>query len=215
MVRLSLKDRAFATSLAAIAGYVDAMGFLKAGGFFVSFMSGNSTRLAVGIATGTPSATIAAGLIACFVLGVMAGTAASGKDGGRPRLVLLAVAALLAAAAASDALGMSQISIFVAAAAMGAENATFARDGDAQIGLTYMTGTLVKFAQRLTRALQGREQANWLPFLFLWFGLIAGGIAGAFVFSAVGFKGLWLAVAATAVLSFYGPGAGNTGYGQT
>lgn len=30
-------------------GYVDAVGFMMTGGFFVSFMSGNSTRLAVGL----------------------------------------------------------------------------------------------------------------------------------------------------------------------
>lgn len=63
----------YATALAAIADYVDAIGFLKAGGFFVSFMSGNSTRLAVGLGTGAPSAAFAAGLVASFVVGVMAG----------------------------------------------------------------------------------------------------------------------------------------------
>ena len=46
------RDIALAASLSAIAGYVDAIGFLKLGGFFVSFMSGNSTRLGVGAATG-------------------------------------------------------------------------------------------------------------------------------------------------------------------
>ena len=42
---------ALAVTLSAVAGYVDAIGFLKLGGFFVSFMSGNSTRLGVGLAT--------------------------------------------------------------------------------------------------------------------------------------------------------------------
>nr|WP_295670961.1 DUF1275 family protein [Sphingomonas sp.] len=46
-----------------MAGYVDAVGFLATGGYFVSFMSGNSTRLAVGIAQGAASAAITAGLI--------------------------------------------------------------------------------------------------------------------------------------------------------
>jgi uncharacterized membrane protein YoaK (UPF0700 family) len=36
---------------------------------------------------------------------------------------------------------------------MGAENALFERDGEVQIGLTDMTGTLVKFGQRLFSAL--------------------------------------------------------------
>ena len=205
MVRLTFKDSVFAMSLAAIAGYVDAVGFLKAGGFFVSFMSGNSTRLAVGAVTGTPSASFAAGLIGCFIVGVMTGTLVSGRDGDRTRLVLLVVAALLAAAALSDALGAAQLGIFIAAAAMGAENATFARDGDVQIGLTYMTGTLVKFGQRLTRALQGRARSEWLPFLMLWCGLIGGGLLGALAFKKLGFGALWFAVVITGALSLYSP----------
>ena len=57
--------------LAAAAGYVDAAGFLMTGGFFVSFMSGNSTRLGVGLFRGAGEALIAGGLIAAFVSGVV------------------------------------------------------------------------------------------------------------------------------------------------
>jgi uncharacterized membrane protein YoaK (UPF0700 family) len=144
-------------------------------------------------------------LIGCFIVGVMTGTLVSGRDGNRTRLVLLVVAALLAAATLSDALGAAQLGIFIAAAAMGAENATFARDGDVQIGLTYMTGTLVKFGQRLTRALQGRARSEWLPFLMLWCGLIAGGLLGALAFKKLGFGALWFAVVITGALSLYSP----------
>ncbi|WP_164153920.1 DUF1275 family protein, partial [Stenotrophomonas maltophilia] len=37
-----------AICLAALAGFVDALAFTSLGGFFASFMSGNSTRLGVG-----------------------------------------------------------------------------------------------------------------------------------------------------------------------
>jgi len=50
MIRHPRRDQARAIGLAAIAGYVDAIAFVDLGGFFVSFMSGNSTRLAVGLA---------------------------------------------------------------------------------------------------------------------------------------------------------------------
>ena len=41
---------ALACALSALAGYVDGIGFIHLGGLFVSFMSGNSTRLGVMIA---------------------------------------------------------------------------------------------------------------------------------------------------------------------
>jgi len=41
------------------------------------------------------------------------------------------------------------------AAAMGAANTVFRRDGEVSIGVTYMTGTLVKGVQRATLAAFG------------------------------------------------------------
>jgi len=61
-----------------VAEFVDAVGYLKLGGFFVSFMSGNSTRLGVGIGTGMlANAGRAAGLIALFLIGVILGDSLS------------------------------------------------------------------------------------------------------------------------------------------
>ncbi|MDO9490101.1 MAG: YoaK family protein, partial [Sphingomonadaceae bacterium] len=171
----------FAAGLSALAGFVDAVGFIELGGFFVSFMSGNSTRLAVGIAGGLPAvAALAGSLIGCFVLGVMAGTLAA-RRGGRQRgpVVLALVALLLALAALVGAQGEVAIAALLMAAAMGAENAVFEREGEVAIGLTYMTGTLVKLGQRATAALLGGDRWGWVPYLMLWAGLIAGAVAGA------------------------------------
>ena len=52
MRALAPSHQALALSLAVLAGYVDSLGFLQLGGVFVSFMSGNSTRLAVSLAEG-------------------------------------------------------------------------------------------------------------------------------------------------------------------
>ncbi len=43
MQRLAPPQRRLAIGLAALAGFVDGVGFLTAGGYFVSFMSGNTT----------------------------------------------------------------------------------------------------------------------------------------------------------------------------
>ena len=69
MIRYDRRVRMFAVSLAALAGYVDAMAFIELGGFFVSFMSGNSTRLGVGLTHDLTYALTALGLIAAFVAG--------------------------------------------------------------------------------------------------------------------------------------------------
>jgi uncharacterized membrane protein YoaK (UPF0700 family) len=71
----SHRNIALACALSALAGYVDAIGFLHLGGLFVSFMSGNSTRMGVSLAAGEWGAAAEAfGLIALFVAGATAGS---------------------------------------------------------------------------------------------------------------------------------------------
>ncbi|KEP74259.1 hypothetical protein HR12_13890, partial [Microbacterium sp. SUBG005] len=64
---------ALSAALAAVAGFVDAVGYLDTGGLFVSFMSGNSTQGAVDVPASLALAAVPAGLIAAFVLGVTVG----------------------------------------------------------------------------------------------------------------------------------------------
>jgi uncharacterized membrane protein YoaK (UPF0700 family) len=84
----------------ALAGYVDGIGFLHLGGLFVSFMSGNSTRMGVSLAEAEwRQVAEALGLIVLFVVG-----AAGGSLKGGPRWAwapnLLLGAALVAGSAA-------------------------------------------------------------------------------------------------------------------
>ncbi len=200
MIRYDRRVRFLAAGLSALAGFVDAIGFLSLGGYFVSFMSGNTTRLAVGLAQGAQGAMVAGAMIASFVLGVMAGTLA-GRAGPGPRAsrILVLVALLLAAAALLGMASMRFAAAVAMALAMGAENAVFEQEGEVHIGLTYMTGTLVKLGQHLTRALTGGPHFGWLPYLLLWLGLAAGAVAGALVYPALGLSALWLAATAAAV----------------
>ena len=62
MTRLDRHARILAVSFAAMAGLVDAIGFLASGGFFLSFMSGNSTRFSVGVVEGAPYVGMVAGI---------------------------------------------------------------------------------------------------------------------------------------------------------
>lgn len=202
MTRYDKRIRLLATCLSALAGYVDAIGFLSLGGFFVSFMSGNSTRLGVGLAQGSTAAVIAAGLIGTFLVGVIAGSF-TGHVAGRHRrpAVLALVAVLLAVAAALASDGAPHAAIVAAGLAMGAENAIFEREGEVHIGLTYMTGTLVKLGQRITAELLGGDRMAWTPYLLLWLGLVAGGFAGALVYPHLGLGSLWIAAGVAAMLA--------------
>src|ERR1700686_953118 len=71
----SRRNVALACALSALAGYVDAIGFIHLGGLFVAFMSGNSTRMGVSLAEGQWwSAAKSLGLIALFVVGAAGGS---------------------------------------------------------------------------------------------------------------------------------------------
>jgi uncharacterized membrane protein YoaK (UPF0700 family) len=193
MTLLDRQRQAIAILLAALAGYVDAVAFIASGGYFISFMSGNSTRLGVAIAGGQIVGTVAL-LILAFVAGVAGGTLMGHRLLGRRKRVMLLVAALLATAAASIGVVPVPITLALAAAAMGAENVVFADDGDA-IGLTYMTGALVKIGQRLGEATLGGPAFAWLPFALLWAGLIAGGVGGGVAHGWIGLGAIWPAAA--------------------
>jgi uncharacterized membrane protein YoaK (UPF0700 family) len=211
VTRYDKRIQLFAVCLSALAGYVDAIGFIKLGGFFISFMSGNSTRLAVGLAQGSAPALQAAGLVATFVTGVVVGSLVGKAARRRRRTVLSLVALLLVAAAMLGGLGAPSGAIAAMALAMGAENAVFEQDGEVHIGLTYMTGTLVKLGQRIATGLLGGDRWAWRPYLLLWLGLILGATAGAAVYPSLGLGGLWIAAAAAGLIAVAIPEDSKTG----
>lgn len=208
-----MRVRMLAAALSALAGYVDAVGFLHLGGFFVSFMSGNTTRIGVGLTERGGDALIASGLIVTFVAGVVLGSlVASRVRLPRRPAVLALVTALLVLAAGLAMASFSGAAAVAMALAMGAENAVFGEGGEAHIGLTYMTGTLVKLGQHLAIAVTGGDRLGWTPYLLLWAGLLAGAILGAATYAAIGMHALWLAslaAAASAVVAArIAPGGG-------
>ena len=186
-----------------LAGYVDAVGFInKLGGFFVSFMSGNSTRLGVGLAQSSHHAVVAGGRIGAFILGVVLGSLTRHiARAYRQPAALGFVSVMLALAASLNMVGAMALAVAATALAMGAENAVFEHHGEVQIGLTYMTGTLVKLGQRLSAAFLGGDRLAWAPYLFLWLGLVSGACAGAAIYPYMGLNGLWIAAGVAAAMA--------------
>ncbi len=174
MVGYGRQLTALAVALSGLAGFVDALGFITLGGVFVSFMSGNSTRLSVGLAEGTwGPAALTAGVIGLFLVGVvLGGVVAQLSDRSRR-----------------------------ARKTMGAENSVFQRDGEVSVALTYMTGALVKIGQRLAAAMFGGPRWTWLPYLGLWLGLVTGAVGGAAAHRMLGLHALWIATAAAVALT--------------
>jgi uncharacterized membrane protein YoaK (UPF0700 family) len=194
---------ALAICLSCLAGYVDAIGFITLGGFFVSFMTGNSTRLGIELATGhAEGIATAAGVILLFVVGVVLGALVGHLAPASPRAAVLAwVTLCLAAAALAYTMGSQTLAIAGLVLAMGAENAIFQRNGETTIGLTYMTGTLVKVGQRIAGSLVGAKTGPWNRHLTLWLGLVLGAVAGALAHQAVGLHAIWGAALLAALLT--------------
>ncbi|KQM26523.1 MULTISPECIES: YoaK family protein [unclassified Sphingomonas] len=195
--------------LAGLAGIVDALAFSGLGGFFASFMSGNSTRFGVGLAHGWNGASaIAAALVLSFVAGAMFGTIAGAAaaerlgQGRRAEAVMGLVTILLALGAALSTFAPLTLAMLLLAAAMGAQNGVVAPDGEVRIGLTYMTGTLVRIGQRLARRLMGeRDAPGPRRDLLLWLGFVVGVTIGALAWNWLGLASLWVVAALAALLT--------------
>lgn len=199
MIHYDRPRQALAIGLAALAGMVDATGFLSAGGYFVSFMSGNTTRLAVDLSTDPSRALMPALLIAGFMGGVIAGAAIGLRAGPQRKFAVLAsVTVMLAIGALLHSTGQDRTSLACLVLAMGILNNTFQRDGGVAVGVTYMTGALVRSGQAIGNWLGGGTADGAIAWALLWLGLASGALLGALAY--VQWQGLTLWIAAGAAL---------------
>ncbi|MEH3103545.1 MAG: YoaK family protein [Sphingomonas phyllosphaerae] len=202
-------DWPLAIALAVLAGFVDAVGFLRIGGLFVSFMSGNSTLLGIDLVNRNAQALMIVALILGFLSGVMV-AAILGERLGKwsPMGMILFCTALLAWSALLMVEGPGAVLL---AAAMGALNVVFQRGGGVSmsIPITYVTGTLVRLGQALAGALLGiAPAAGWVPYLLLWSGLVLGALGGTYAYDALGTDALWGAASFAFALAVAAAGRG-------
>jgi|SRR5690349_447453 uncharacterized membrane protein YoaK (UPF0700 family) len=191
----SFRNIALACALSMLAGYVDGIGYLHLGGLFVSFMSGNSTRMAVSLAGGDwPVVGQAFMVIVLFVIGAACGSLiVLGRRSYRQPWVLLAEAMLLVIAGLCHAFGLAIYAIAAIVLAMGLENAAFQVDGGGGLGVTYVTGALVKVGQLIGSALAGGARFAWAPNLLLWAALVLGAVLGALAYHWINLASIWFA----------------------
>jgi uncharacterized membrane protein YoaK (UPF0700 family) len=186
-------ERFLALCLAAVAGYADSIGFMFYGGVFLSFMSGNSTRLAVSVVEDDTALMWLAGrCIVLFMVGVMCGALVhrlAARRWGRHRareavLAVVSLAFLVSSAALLS--GDEVLAVSVLSVGIGAMNSVFERDGEVSIALTYMTGTLVKAGQRFVDSFFGGRVSAWVFPLCMALFLSGGAVVGALVFFNLG-----------------------------
>lgn len=179
---------AAAVLLAIVSGATDAIGFVALGGAFTSVMTGNMVLLGIGAAQGDRSlATNAAGAIACYILGCVAGTRLAGTatagDKTWPRSVTRALAVetavILAFASAwwctgSQPASNIQLPLLVANSfALGIQSSAVQRFGVPGLSTTYMTGTLTTVVVKLTSGRPAKDVAHSGQILL---GLIGGAV---------------------------------------
>ncbi len=201
-------------ALSVLAGMTDAIGFM-ASGDFVSFMSGNTTRLAVAISDGDLGLTLRLLiLVATFIVGNALGIVIS-RLGRRRALPLLLCIAMLLCGAAAWPYDEQLPALLAAIIAMGMLNAAVEEVNGLPVGLTYVTGALSRFGRGLGRWMLGERRNGWRVQLIPWTGMFAGAVLGAVLEHQLGLKALFasgLLAAALGVLSLSIPRRWQLGY---
>lgn len=187
--RTDMAALAIACGMAFLAGATDICGLARLHDLFVSFMSGNTTMLAFALGHGDfARAGLIVGLIALFVAGATIGTIIAALSG-RYHAAAVAVAVTIMLAVP---LLWSGATIAALTLAMGMLNAAMQRAGATGVSLTYVTGTLVKFAQGLAHRICGRhDDTAWQLQGLLWLALLGGAAAATVMQVWTGEDMLW------------------------
>jgi uncharacterized membrane protein YoaK (UPF0700 family) len=192
--------------LTGLAGYVDALGFVRLGGLYTSFMSGNTTQLAVfGAEAQLHRMLLPAILIAAFLTGSVLGSGLAILVPARwTTPVVLAYESLLilgglALGLASPELGLAA---FFVAVAMGTQNAVLAQVQGFRAGTTFVTGALFSLGQKIAKALtRTGEPFGWIGDGLVWLSLLLGAYLGALAYEAFALYALIAPAAVSGVLA--------------
>ncbi|MGW4353005.1 YoaK family protein [Nocardia sp. NPDC004582] len=174
--------------LSVLAGFIGAAAYAHSEGYFVTFMTGNTERAILGNFAGDYTLALgAASIIVCFLAGVfIASICRRYWWTNHPHGATMLTTAALAGAAIVDNIlddrGIGLAPILFVAFGMGALNTSFVKNGEVSIPVSYVTGTLVKFAQGIERhAFGGGSVRDWLGYATQYLSFGMGALIGGLV----------------------------------
>lgn len=190
--------------LAALAGVLGATAYTHSAGYFVTFMTGNAQRAALGYFRGDVLLSFtAAVLVICFVGGVViASICRRHLWVAHPHGPTVLTTFSLVAATVVDVIDqgweenlLDFAPIMLVAFGIGALNTSFVKDGEVSVPLSYVTGTLVKMGQGIERHIAGGKITEWLGYFLLFASFVSGAALGGCISLVV--NGTGMLVAAT------------------
>jgi oxalate decarboxylase len=188
----SMLHGVFAMSLTCMAGYLDAVGYTHLAGLYVSFMSGNSTRLGIAIAEGdrallVPCAVVIVGFLTGAFIGSWIGDAVSRFKLTAVLATEIALLLLTIALSLGTAGYAAQLPICVA---MGIQNAAHETIAGADLGKSFITGFLFNLGKALAHLAQDRAgAAQALAYGASWSAFLLGVVLGSAALSHFGLTG--------------------------
>lgn len=189
----------FVASLSILAGMTDAIGFLAIGNF-VSFMSGNTTQLAVAVSEGNASIILRLSFaVLTFIAGNALGIMLRNWSGRQALPLLLLIAGLLFTAGLLPVQFMVS-SLLIAVLSMGMLNAVVEQLNGSSVGLTYITGGLSRLGRCLGRWFLGERSPGWYMQLVPWVGMLVGAVLGAVLEAKLGIKAMFFSAGLAVVL---------------
>jgi uncharacterized membrane protein YoaK (UPF0700 family) len=192
--------------LAGLAGVLGATAFTHSAGYFVTFMTGNAQRAALGYFRGDVVLSVTAALLLlCFVAGVVIASVCRRHFWvAHPHGPTVLTTFSLLAATVVDVLDegwednlLDFAPIMLVTFAIGALNTSFVKDDEVSVPLSYVTGTLVKMGQGIERHIAGGTAADWLGYFLLFASFALGAVVGGCISLIV--NGTWMLVVATGV----------------
>ncbi|MEY8743857.1 YoaK family protein [Bacillales bacterium AN1005] len=195
------------SALVLIAGFIDAIGYLGLGKVYLSFMSGNSTKLGISLFKGDYSVWATTGVVVLlFIVGAFIGTLITELSRQYHLTLILSAESILFVIAITWVILLHNDSIlFPLAVAMGMQNTMHQMVAHADVGKGFVSGTLFGIGQAIAKAVRGKAPASeWAVLALSWITFVIGAALGALLFTQASlFISLFVALSALVLLIPY------------